>query len=742
MVPTYQNDVVIPRADALSAPSQPNAPGSPICRPEESARSISPGRSHFVVKTLPIALWLAIAAGAAAPWLSAEDSSPATEITTEVLQQTPETPQTPPPAQTAPAQQPAPAPVTGYTLSGAASFGYRFVSVGGSRAKYDELFNLQEGFRLFDGQFDLTPKQPNTGWFDRLSFSAQGLGGDPFPVLRADLRKSGVYDLRLSYRATQYFYDLPQTTLTPNRGWIDRRRFGDADLRYTPTRNLRFHFFYHRTERAGDDLATSPFFYLPLGLDFWQAFGRANSLSWVVPIREEANLFGGGVDYRLGKTDFHVEQSYRTYNNPANLEGFANQPISLLGPGSPAQNIVINRWDSFAGFNIPMTSIHIDQEVDERLQLRAGYVDTHANGPTSLNGSVLVPGIVPGLPGIVNPSVPLNYTGAGTTNLTTQTAEAGFTLKLFEQMDFISDYRYQIFSERANESIQATRSDLVGPVSLSQDSLRWDFGIHTLDTVLTYTPWSDLSIRAGVRFLKEDIVRKTNGQTDIGTQRSWYYTPLVNVAWTPSKKFSLRGDFESRTAVDPYVRISPESTVGSTIRTRFSPSDKWGIDNTWSFRNLKTQDIQFIAHSRTNSTTLWLQPLDKLGFQGGFNYGNFSSQNTIGFLSGVPPLTGFFSTDQTIDRTFFYGIKINPKDSLTLAFTGQFIRSTGLGTFTGETSTYGPLSWPAWSAEVGYTTKHVGRMVASWQRSYYHEDLFRATDYSASGFTLRFERAF
>jgi len=27
------------------------------------------------------------------------------------------------------------------------------------------------------------------------------------------------------------------------------------------------------------------------------------------------------------------------------------------------------------------------------------------------------------------------------------------------------------------------------------------------------------------------------------------------------------------------------------------------------------------------------------------------------------------------------------------------------------------------------------------QRSYYYEDLFRTTDYSANGFTLRFERA-
>ncbi len=259
-----------------------------------------PDRSLFILKLLRIALWLALAIGAAAPALSTEDASaPVLEMTAQTQEQT------------APAQT-TPAPPAGYTLSGSGSFGYRFVSVGGDRAKYDQLFNLQEGFRLFDGQFDIAPKQPNTGWFDRLSVSAQGLGGDPFPILRADLRKSGVYDLRLSYRATQYFYDLPQTTLTPNRGWIDRRRFADADLRYTPTRNLRLRFFYNRTERAGSDLATSPFFYLGLAPGIWEAFGRPDSPSWVAPLREEANLFGGAIDYRLGKTDFHLEQSYRT----------------------------------------------------------------------------------------------------------------------------------------------------------------------------------------------------------------------------------------------------------------------------------------------------------------------------------------------------------------------------------------------------------------------------------------------
>ena len=88
--------------------------------------------------------------------------------------------------------------------------------------------------------------------------------------------------------------------------------------------------------------------------------------------------------------------------------------------------MVIEQWDTFSGFNIPMTTLRVDQEVTRWLRLRAGYLYQHASGPTSLDGSVLVP-----LRG-TNDSATASYLGAGTTNMTSHTSEAGFTLQLFE----------------------------------------------------------------------------------------------------------------------------------------------------------------------------------------------------------------------------------------------------------------------------------------------------------------------
>ena len=49
---------------------------------------------------------------------------------------------------------------------------------------------------------------------------------------------------------------------------------------------------------------------------------------------------------------------------------------------------------------------------------------------------------------------------------------------------------------------------------------------------------------------------------------------------------------------------------------------------------MTTDDIGFIAHTRSDSTSVWYQPLAKIGVQAGITYGSFSSRDTIGFLSG------------------------------------------------------------------------------------------------------------
>ncbi|MBI2819177.1 MAG: hypothetical protein HYX73_04290 [Acidobacteria bacterium] len=623
-----------------------------------------------------------------------------------------------------------------YNFTGTVGFGYRFLDLNGNRAKYNQVLNLQQGFRVFDTQFDFLSKEIGTGFFDRLTLSSQNLGGDPYPVIAVQLRKHGLYELRLSYRATQYFIDLPQTSFTPNRGWLDRRRFSDVELRYTPLTDLRLRFFYNRTQRDGSDRSNGPFFYLPVGPSVWGAFGRANALPWVIPLREKANLLGFGADYRLGRTNLHLEQSWRRFDNPANLGGFAGLPLELLGLASPARNIEVQNWIATAHQEIPTTSLHFDSEVLPRLQLRGGYVYTRASGPADLDGKILSPQRAPLLP------VVLTIAGRGDNRLASHTGEFGFSLKLFEQLDFLSDYRYQSYRQEGKQFLQAVREDLPNAVTVSDQILQIDQGIHTLDSQFAFVPTSSLRIQAGLRFLKRDVTRTENASVAPGTRRTWSYSPVVRVSWKPQARLSIRGNLETRTVVDPYARISSEDTIGSNIRVQYSFNNAWRLDNVWSFRNLETEGLGFLIHSRRNSTTLSYQPESLVGFYGGFTYDSFSSENSVIYQRGTPPLSGLLSTDQTIDRTYFWGLKVNPAPRLLLDLSGQFARSTGLGNFTGESSTYGPLTWTAWDSQLSYDFPRLGRLGFGWQRSYYYEDLRRATDYGANSFTMRIDRRF
>ncbi|HWP85938.1 MAG TPA: hypothetical protein VNN17_12145 [Terriglobia bacterium] len=628
------------------------------------------------------------------------------------------------------------APASTYRFSGAVGLGYRFLDLNGNQGKYNQVLNLQEGFRVFDTQLDFLAEEPGAGWLDRFTITGQNLGGDPYPAIAAQFRKHGLYELRLGYRATQYFLDLPQTSLSPNRAWHDRRRFSDLELRYTPARDLRLRFFYNRTRRDGSDLAQSPFFYLPLGPEVWSAFGRANRLPWEIPLREEADLFGLAMDYRLKNTNLHIAQSLRSYNNPADLRGLSSAPLELLGPLSPSQNLVVEHWTGTTTQEIPTTSIHFDSQVLSRLQLRGGYVYSSSSGPGDLDATIVSP-----LGGTLAP-VRLNITGRGASDLNSHTAEFGFSWNVLSRLDLISDYRYQSFAQRSERTLLATRADLPAPVSLSAERLQWDYGLHTLETQLAFVPSGELRLQAGLRFFKQDATRKVNGAVAGGTGRTWTYTPVVRVSWKPLARLSVRGSFEHTTVVDPYTRLVPENSLGSSIQVQYAFSDSWRLDNVWSFRNRETESLAYKIHSRRNSTTLSYRPESLVGFYGGFTYDSFWSENSVRYLTGAPPLSGLLSTDQTIDRTLFWGLKVNPARSLLLDLSGQFIRATGLGAFTGEPSDFGPLTWAAWDSQIAYDFPRLGRMAFGWQRSYYLEDLRRSTDYGANTFTLRIDRRF
>src|SRR5438874_7103044 len=159
-----------------------------------------------------------------------------------------------------------PAPVTlgGFESQGSVTAGYRFLDTSGRREKYLELFNLRKGFRL--NEFELSGRAPDKGnaYADTYSVTASGLGGDPFPGGQLAVSKQGLYDLRINYRQTYYYWDRNDAQPNPgglaglsiNHDWATTRKLGSMNFTLHATENLRFTFEYNRTARDGVTFVT------------------------------------------------------------------------------------------------------------------------------------------------------------------------------------------------------------------------------------------------------------------------------------------------------------------------------------------------------------------------------------------------------------------------------------------------------------------------------------------------------
>src|SRR5579863_4560355 len=146
-----------------------------------------------------------------------------------------------------------------FDIHGSATGGYRFTDVKGYQPQFQEMFDLGKGFRLLDFDFSGTSENGKNAFADEFSLQLSGLGGDPFPTAQFTISKKKLYDLRVNWRQSYYYWNqndnvtlpiatlvpaLGKTGLTSNHDWATVRKFGSIDLSLHATNNLRFNLNY------------------------------------------------------------------------------------------------------------------------------------------------------------------------------------------------------------------------------------------------------------------------------------------------------------------------------------------------------------------------------------------------------------------------------------------------------------------------------------------------------------------
>jgi hypothetical protein len=205
---------------------------------------------------------------------------------------------------------------------------------------------------------------------------------------------------------------------------------------------------------------------------------------------------------------------------------------------------------------------------------------------------------------------------------------------------------------------------------------------------------------------------------------------------------TVRADVESTTNGTSYTRVTPHTDVGGRFVVRIRPTEKFYIEDSAVARNRKLLDTDYRSTVRSNAVTATYEFNSRISGFAGFSYDSFFATGVTSFLRGMAPFTNLALRDQTVDRVWQSGIRLNPVPRLGVTFSGNYVRSTGLGEITGEAPVSGPMSFPYATGSLYYDFPRWGRLTAQLQRTYYIEQIVPGNNFSANLLTILWTRSF
>ena len=290
-----------------------------------------------------------------------------------------------------------PVSIGGFENQGSVTTGYRFTDVKGYRPKFNEMFDLNSGFRMLDFSLFGKAQDGANRFADNYSLTSSGLGGDPFASTQFTVRKNHLYDLRVNFRQSHYYWNrndaaaLPNALhgLTSNHDWATVRKLGSVNLLIHATDKLRFSFEYYRNTRDGVTDTTRPVDYFGSSAT-WGAFARANPYYLVAPLSESSNRVTGGLDYTRGGWNLHYRVGYQRFEDAihgANV-GSPERSINIDDRNTAKELVNGVSWLDSRKLSTPVSEFSYTGKVAPKLEARGGYIFYRYRGPAALDMSM------------------------------------------------------------------------------------------------------------------------------------------------------------------------------------------------------------------------------------------------------------------------------------------------------------------------------------------------------------------
>lgn len=635
----------------------------------------------------------------------------------------------------------------GFGVQGSASMGYRFTDVKGYEPMFEELYNLKTGPRLMN--FSMFGHSNGTNPFaDNFSLTMSGMGGDPYPGAQFNLSKTKLYDLRVNWRQSYFYWNqndnviLPTREsygLTDNHDWGNVRKLGSVDLTLHATNNLRFNFQYYKTSFSGPTFTT----FSPAYLDepgSWGGYARANAYSLYAPTYDNTNRITGGLDYTWHQWNFHYKTGYQIFTDNITMDAANPNELSIAQTaGEPLYGAV---WSDYRRLTTPVSEFSYTGKPDSWVSMRGSYLFYRYQGPATLDQTFSG----------VNSSTDYIITQSGRSHVSepNNIIQQGFTFHVKPWWDIDLDYRYTRFTTDVTGdflSVFTGTTDGVTTLPASANETvnnNWKFGLHEADLKMIFTPANNFVISPGVTVYKSDVEALEEGVVDPARSLTNHaVSPMLSAFYRPSKWFDVRGDIRTYNNGASYTSLTPHTNTTGRVVANVHLSQKFTLSDEVYVVNQKLLAVQYHGKVQSNSTMLTYTLNSKYSVYGGFTYDNEFASGIISWQRGVPtPGTTDTLRDQALNRVWQGGMQAAPCKYFGIRFTGNFVRTTGLGEESGISPVYGPLTFPYGTGSVYFNFPKAGTLSVDLQRTYYTQQIVPVNNFSANMLMIRWTRDF
>ena len=597
------------------------------------------------------------------------------------------------PAETASAtaaEAPSPVPSAESWLTGSIDVGYRWrTDVGGSFNTYRSIVNLGSGPKLLGADFTLA--DPKHRAFDQIRVRANGWGDEPYQTVHVDAKKSKLYDFSADYRDIAYFDFLPSYAdpllsrgiVLNEQSFDTRRRLGSFHLDLLPGNWFIPYFAYDRDSGSGTGATT--------------VVTDTNEFPVPNTLRDQTNLFRGGVRFELRRFHATIEQGGTTFKDDQSV---FNNSVDLGNVATPVFGQRTALTDMLASYGVRGTSVYskglftasATPWLDVYGQFLYSQPDTSVNYQQTATGNLLLQ------------SQLLFYTSqqylvSAAAKLPHISGSLGAEIRPIRRLRIVQSWLTdRLHNAGSAASTQMLTNSGVGIslniAALLASSLATNYSQEEIDIFCEAT--SKLTLLGGYRYVwgeANDVVLPPEGLMSSDQAKLRRNVGIGGVTYRPNQKITLRTDAEVAFSGGAYFRTSlyDYQKVHAQARYQALISLSLAADFTLLDNNNPVPGVNYDYRSQQESLSLFWSPLGgKFGdFQGSYTRSTLHSE--IGYLvpQTLTPQTSLYR-DNAHTATALFNVKLPTVEGIApkLSAGGSFFISSG----SRATSYYQPLA--------------------------------------------------